>query len=278
MKRKTGAENYNKELKRSIEEVEESVLEEAPPAPAQPTESVLEEAVESPRPSLGDGTRVLIEAARNTISRLFAIMFPEAREARSTMIGAEALSSVDSTPSSPDVHVEGSAQPENRETGEEEPASETASPQYIPLDVFRAILLAVQSIRENPLPQDFINSAEFDTFFNNVPNESSTEQNSPHARSIIFTITYYLEENSPQRKTVGKEDLEAEIPEVKAEGGEGECPICLQNIEKEETIRKLICHHTFHSECVSEWLTSYSNECPMCRKEAVPLPVEESTK
>eukprot|EP00193_Tetraselmis_chui_P022526 CAMPEP_0177796782 /NCGR_PEP_ID=MMETSP0491_2-20121128/26957_1 /TAXON_ID=63592 /ORGANISM="Tetraselmis chuii, Strain PLY429" /LENGTH=148 /DNA_ID=CAMNT_0019319717 /DNA_START=105 /DNA_END=551 /DNA_ORIENTATION=+ len=35
---------------------------------------------------------------------------------------------------------------------------------------------------------------------------------------------------------------------------------------------KLPCQHSFHSECASEWLTSYSKNCPMCKTAAWEMP------
>ena len=44
------------------------------------------------------------------------------------------------------------------------------------------------------------------------------------------------------------------------------CSICLDNITSRKDTRMLICAHTFHNTCVSEWLER-SNVCPLCRTE-----------
>jgi hypothetical protein len=57
----------------------------------------------------------------------------------------------------------------------------------------------------------------------------------------------------------------------------GMCTICLCNIEpvtikEEEKEEVLVCHHTFHKECIVEWLKIKHN-CPVCRaKIEVPTP------
>lgn len=43
------------------------------------------------------------------------------------------------------------------------------------------------------------------------------------------------------------------------------CVICMENINKNEKCKKLICGHIFHSNCVDTWLNRVL-ECPICRK------------
>ncbi|KAI5162064.1 hypothetical protein NEAUS04_0851 [Nematocida ausubeli] len=275
MKRKTGVEPHRKEHKKNAEENDTRILEEEVQAPVQPAEPALESTPESMRDSAGD-SRSLIETARSTLARLLTIMWPE--------VGVNALRSPGEQPSRISIlnrpsssQAEEAVQATERE--EWERLENTNMSRYIPVDAFRAIMTAVQSVRGNPHLYDSMNSVEVDTFFDgSASNNPPPDPNSPHARSIVFTITYYIEDPVSHRKTIGKEDLDEKIPEVSADGSEGECPICLVDIEKEEIIRKLHCMHTFHSECVSEWLTNYSNECPMCRKEAVAVAIEESPK
>jgi SNF2 family DNA or RNA helicase len=45
---------------------------------------------------------------------------------------------------------------------------------------------------------------------------------------------------------------------------EDDCPICFDK-QHENTIHKLKCGHSFHTECVNEWL-KINASCPMCRK------------
>ena len=46
-----------------------------------------------------------------------------------------------------------------------------------------------------------------------------------------------------------------------------ECIICLDNIEKGETVRNLRCMHKFHKKCIDDWLQrKHENTliCPVC--------------
>lgn len=44
------------------------------------------------------------------------------------------------------------------------------------------------------------------------------------------------------------------------------CPICLSPMDKEDEIRRLVCTHAFHSECITHWfITSRKHLCPICR-------------
>ena len=44
------------------------------------------------------------------------------------------------------------------------------------------------------------------------------------------------------------------------------CPICLQQIEPVEVIRKTPCQHVFHSNCIDSWCLKTLN-CPVCRED-----------
>ena len=43
------------------------------------------------------------------------------------------------------------------------------------------------------------------------------------------------------------------------------CPICLEDYNKESQLRILKCEHSFHPDCIDEWLTNCDYKCPVCR-------------
>jgi hypothetical protein len=45
-----------------------------------------------------------------------------------------------------------------------------------------------------------------------------------------------------------------------------QCSICLGVFEAGEPCRALRCQHAFHTECIDDWLTAGSVECPLCRQ------------
>ena len=45
------------------------------------------------------------------------------------------------------------------------------------------------------------------------------------------------------------------------------CQICLEDWQKEETVRDLPCTHFFHVQCLDTWL-GHKNSCPLCRQPA----------
>lgn len=49
-------------------------------------------------------------------------------------------------------------------------------------------------------------------------------------------------------------------------GERGTCPICLQQIEAVEVVRKTPCTHVFHSSCLDSWCLKNLN-CPVCRSD-----------
>ncbi|KAI9732651.1 MAG: hypothetical protein M1834_003988 [Cirrosporium novae-zelandiae] len=53
-------------------------------------------------------------------------------------------------------------------------------------------------------------------------------------------------------------------------GVDDRCLVCLSSYEPCEEIRRLAkCDHTYHRECIDEWLTTGRNSCPLCRGQGV---------
>jgi hypothetical protein len=53
-------------------------------------------------------------------------------------------------------------------------------------------------------------------------------------------------------------------PETKLEE---KCVICLLEQDVDNEVCELPCNHTFHSECIDQYLKEYNYKCPVCRKE-----------
>ncbi|KAI8812211.1 hypothetical protein BJ742DRAFT_50637 [Cladochytrium replicatum] len=47
------------------------------------------------------------------------------------------------------------------------------------------------------------------------------------------------------------------------------CTVCLMEYEDGDELRILRCAHGFHKACLDQWVTSYVNSCPICRKPCV---------
>jgi hypothetical protein len=43
-----------------------------------------------------------------------------------------------------------------------------------------------------------------------------------------------------------------------------ECPVCLELLQSDETIRALPCCHSFHIQCIDPWLSN-NHTCPVCK-------------
>ena len=50
------------------------------------------------------------------------------------------------------------------------------------------------------------------------------------------------------------------------EGDDRFCVVCQTDYINGDTVRRLPCNHTFHKECIDEWLTTGAASCPIDRK------------
>jgi hypothetical protein len=57
-------------------------------------------------------------------------------------------------------------------------------------------------------------------------------------------------------------------------GLQQDCMICLADFEPEDRVGKLPCNHTFHVDCLKEWVKR-KNHCPLCHTENLALPTSE---
>lgn len=53
------------------------------------------------------------------------------------------------------------------------------------------------------------------------------------------------------------------------------CAICKEKFELGEKITSLLCNHTLHTDCISEWI-KYKSECPVCRSQIETLDLSEN--
>lgn len=89
-------------------------------------------------------------------------------------------------------------------------------------------------------------------------------------------ILQQLAENAePGGPLPATEDAINALPKKKVDqgmlGDDGklECSICIENLEVDEEVTVLPCHHLFHEECIKAWLREHDS-CPHCRKPITP--------
>lgn len=95
--------------------------------------------------------------------------------------------------------------------------------------------------------------------------------NSVNHGSLVNVINSLVNNNSQsyQNVVVSMDDKEIDnLQSFKLESNlESNCSICMGEMEKEEFVTKLVCTHTFHTDCIQPYLKQYNYKCPICRAE-----------
>jgi len=92
-------------------------------------------------------------------------------------------------------------------------------------------------------------------------------------------MTALDEDNLAPGRGLDKRGIEQNSLKKKFETGKdtcGSCNICLTDFEDGEDLRTLPCFHSFHCDCIDNWL-SRSPICPVCRTVINEQPSDPST-
>lgn len=96
---------------------------------------------------------------------------------------------------------------------------------------------------------------------------------------LTFETSFYYDEfekkfvvEAKNYKDALKKSIKVFVGEpTKFKGCSKECPVCFEEINKNNLVYELDCNHTFHKKCLSKWLVNKiptkKLTCPMCRKE-----------
>lgn len=84
--------------------------------------------------------------------------------------------------------------------------------------------------------------------------------NNPQMENVKLTIKPEIIENIPKKKF---KDYDQKIKDMNSK-----CTICQVGFENNDETRILPCDHTYHVDCIDNWLTNYNYMCPCCREPA----------
>ena len=100
-----------------------------------------------------------------------------------------------------------------------------------------------------------------------TPQQQSDASTTAASEAGPSDITNTIPPNATESASRGEPAAAAEAAEL------GECVICLSELDESPTTT-LICNHTFHSACVTEWLNK-DGRCPTCRRQIRPVTVAQ---
>lgn len=98
------------------------------------------------------------------------------------------------------------------------------------------------------------------------PNAMGNQQNVETLYRHLLLNNFIQSRGTPEsvinalERRVFTRDVESQRGNVQGE----DCAICLTTFENGETLRVLPCQHSFHTQCIDQWLGAHRT-CPMCR-------------
>ena len=78
-----------------------------------------------------------------------------------------------------------------------------------------------------------------------------------------YELLLRLDETLPKRNVLSAEAVSAATRTRQGRVEDGDCAICTCPLV-DGVVSVLCCDHTFHDECIRNWLTTGRNSCPMC--------------
>ncbi|KAG5155342.1 hypothetical protein JHK82_013311 [Glycine max] len=91
---------------------------------------------------------------------------------------------------------------------------------------------------------------------------------------LIFIIQYLKSDTHPISTTQYLNFIEEKNPTIqfnrRLKAEHIDCRVCLSEFQEGEKVRNLNCRHTFHKDCLDQWLQQYCATCPLCRNQVLP--------
>mmetsp|Transcript_64379 Transcript_64379/g.73908 ORF Transcript_64379/g.73908 Transcript_64379/m.73908 type:complete len:233 (+) Transcript_64379:124-822(+) len=128
-------------------------------------------------------------------------------------------------------------------------------------------------------PRFVVNNSPFSSFGFGMPFMGATPDRSQFGGRSFDDILDYLMRNDPNTygAAPAKEQDINSLQQIRVTdemlADKESCAVCQDEYEKDTTILKLPCNHTFHQDCVKPWLKMH-NSCPTCR---APIDGSENT-
>lgn len=137
----------------------------------------------------------------------------------------------------------------------------------------------INSIREMELMIPYIQNI-LDDSDNESGNESDNESGNESDERIFINLAYRLDLPDDHIEEISSifndhiVNLDTQfvnkIPDVIISSDNqfsDPCTICLFEFNKNDNVKQMSCNHTFHTECITEFLTEHGVTCPLCRKD-----------
>lgn len=96
-----------------------------------------------------------------------------------------------------------------------------------------------------------------------------SSSSSSHTTNSSISMTQYLKLIEEKNPTICFTKRSSNSKQSKTE--KVDCRVCLCELEEGEKVRSLRCKHTFHKDCLDQWLLQYHwATCPLCRNRVLP--------
>lgn len=100
-----------------------------------------------------------------------------------------------------------------------------------------------------------------DSLFESLDNKEKADSFSRASETIIYLT------NKKRKRKLSNSDYKIIKNDDELILNNSNCSICIEPYIPKQYKRTLDCKHTFHKKCLDSWLSNYSAQCPLCRKD-----------
>lgn len=140
-------------------------------------------------------------------------------------------------------------------------------------DMFQHVQMIHQNIVQRAQRQREINQQVISQNFNQLYPLAQLIFDTPGLERLEEKVENFIPTHYSMRNVAYSNQLYDEVVQIARQvykhpgyGLNGDCPICLENLTSQQTVKYVPCNHLFHQSCAEAW-DQTGITCPLCKQE-----------